>query len=166
MNIRIARRPDLPKIAELSEICYPKGYESDIRTVQKRYYRDHDCYVVATDREDRPIAYICYFGISKYHYDRLLSVANHRYYGEKLDVLYMAKNSGLLQLHSVAIHPAYRDGDIILALGRELDRVKEGKRCVAEVINRDGVKFVEHHGFIMHKSTENGCSVYRFPNKY
>ena len=166
MNIRLARRPDLPKIAELSEICFPRELQSSVRIVQTRYYKDHGCYVVATDREDNPIAYICFFGISKYHYDRLLSVTNRRYYGEKLDVLYMDPRSDLLQLHSVAIHPDYRDGDIIMFLGSEFDKVKEGKHCVAEVTNPEGVKFVERHGFIFHKNTENGYSVYRYPNKF
>ena len=166
MTIRTARRTDLEKIALLSKECFPKKLSASEHNVQMRYYKDPTGYIVATDLHDNPIGYICVMPLSKFMYDRLVSASSHKFYGDNLDIIYFEKESDLMLLQSVAIHPDNRDGDIIMFLGEELDKKIAGKKCVAEVTSADGEKFCERHGFLRHKDTQEGFSVWRYPNKF
>ncbi|MBQ1546891.1 MAG: hypothetical protein IIZ61_00715 [Lachnospiraceae bacterium] len=166
MTIRTAKRTDLEKIAILSRECFPEKIASSEHNVQMRYYKDPTSYIVATDIHDNPIAYMCVIPLSKFMYDRLVSVSSDKYYGESMDIIYCEKESDMMLLQSVAIHPDHRDGDIIVFLGEELDKKIAHKKCVAEVTSPDGAKFCERHGFLKHKETKGGFSVWRYPNKF
>lgn len=164
-------RDYLEKVLELDAIVYEPQYVGELANMQERYDVNPESFVCIINEEDESlVGYINFFPCKDELYRSIRYesdvIRDDDICGAEIEAYRPEENH--LFILSVAIHPDYRNSDVVILLTESwidyLNRIQESGSPVTDIlataVSEDGMKFLRNRMFVQERQLEDGNIVY------